>query len=129
MSWAQVEGARAAWWTGGDMTHEVLPGEGAGHGLSTKGHAALLVCAVEEAWLRRGRAPRGPRLRPRQIQQAVRPSCAATRPGLRLRVDTGGGGKGRGHERGRTGVLSMNPQERPRLGGGSNPELRGPMQG
>lgn len=78
----------------GDTTHEVLPGEGAGHGLSTKGHAALLVCAIEEAWLRLGRAPRAPRLRPRQIQQAVRPSCAARRTGLRLRVDTGWGREG-----------------------------------
>lgn len=82
-SWARVEGAGAGWRRSGTAggTHQVPPGEGAGHRCRAEGDAALLVRAVVEAGLRPGRAPRGSGLRPRRVPQAARPSCAATRPG------------------------------------------------
>lgn len=113
-SWARVEGAGAGWRRSGTAggTHQVPPGEGAGHRCRAEGDAALLVRVVVEAGLRPGRAPRGPGLRPRRVPQAARPSCAATRPGSDPGCTPG--------RRGGQGVLSAHPQQE--LGPGSAPE-------
>lgn len=117
-SWARVEGAGAGWRRSGTAgTHQVPPGEGAGHRCRAEGDAALLVRAVVEAGLRPGRAPRGPGLRPGRVPQAARPSCAATRPGSDPGCTPGWrGGRGRA---GGQGVLSAHPQQE--LGPGSGP--------